>query len=63
MLGGPTYTRSLMIKFIRNYRGKATNEQFFEAGTEAEFDKETEAYLVEVEAAEQVKVAKKKESA
>ena len=54
-----------MIKFIRNYRGKATNEQFFESGTEAEFDKETEEYLVEVEAAEQVqvKVAKKKESA
>ena len=52
-----------MIKFIRNYRGKATNEQFFESGSEAEFDKEIEEYLVEVEAAEQVKVVKKKESA
>lgn len=44
-----------MIKFIRDYRGKATDERFFVAGVETdEFNAETEKYLIEVEAAEKV---------
>lgn len=49
-----------MIKFIRSYRGKVTNEVFFAEGAEAEFDAEIEAYLIEVEAATEVKTTRAK---
>lgn len=44
----------MTVKFLVDYRGKLTNEQYYLAGTVAEFDKETAAALVEAGRAELV---------
>lgn len=40
------------VKFTRGFQGVATNELFFEAGQEWEFDDDTAAQLVKENAAE-----------
>jgi hypothetical protein len=48
------------VKFLADFRGRLTQERFFEAGVAAEFDNETADALVNEKRAEYVKPAAKK---
>lgn len=52
----------MKVTFIRDYRGKATNEVFHPAGAVADFPKEIADYLASVEAVKVVKPARNKKA-